>query len=101
MAVPPLTSLDRQVRRDEPLPRGLVYDVDSVVLPVRTRNSGQHRQPADRAEASFFCERAVEDERPAVAAVVAPLDLRDAVQEDLELCRDVRRYLDPRFRGAH
>src|SRR6266542_2418336 len=73
--------------------------IDGVVLPVRPRDAEQHREPAPRAELSFLLQRPLEQQHVALVGVVPPLDLRDAVHEDLEVTLHVARNLDLRLRS--
>ena len=88
---------ERQPRGDDAAAAGgLEEDVDAVVLAVRAGDAEEQRQPAPEAEPALLREPCLEDELVSLAAKIAPLLLRDAVQENLKVRPDTSRKLHAR-----
>ena len=90
----------RPDRRDPPPPAARVDDVDRVVLHVVAGDPEHHPRPAPEAEAPLTLKPSRKEQDRTDDLEIDPLDLRDAVHEDLERPLYPRRQLDSRA-GLH
>src|SRR5436190_7284531 len=95
---PSLVLDDRQASGHDPPVAYGVDDIDTIVLPVRPRDTEKEGRPAPEAELSLLRQRAPEEELAPLADEVDPLLLADAVHVHLVGGTDPSRQGHP---GTH
>src|SRR5262245_4171117 len=98
---PSLVRSDRQASGHDPPAVHVVDDIDTIVLPVRPRDTEKEGGPAPEAELSLLRQRAPEEELAAIADEVGALLLAHAVYVHLVRGTDATRQAHPRHTHAH